>query len=469
MKPPQRVVWSEGMLVAPQHLQQQDLYHERLLDERIAALAPYRWGVVSAEVDSGALGGDQVRLTRFVGILPDGSYVAFESGDPECPPARPIGTHFHPTSPFCDLYLGLPKEREGVPSISTEQTAIPGSGSSASTSSTKASRARFRSVSRNIADLTRNVADLSMTFAQRNTAILFGDEPRDDFDAIKVAEIVRDGRGALLVNETYIPPTMRIDSAPFLMSGVRRLLALMVTKQRALAGDRRQRDGARIEFNAADITRFLQLSTINTAIPILTYAMSNGELTPNQLYLTLVQVAGQLATFSTEVDPSKLPIYSYLDLRATFEELFARVTALLQTTIRETYLTVALEVKDGVHSGRLDDDRLLSAPEYVLAVRSDVPETELAQRLPALCKIASVAQLPRLIRSASTRGVPIQVTYRPPSEIPVRSGTTYFSLMLQQNDYWKGVLQDRQISIYLPPPFDPDRIKLELLAIPSAS
>jgi type VI secretion system protein ImpJ len=460
MKPPQRVVWSEGMLVAPQHMQQQDLYHERLLDERIAALAPYPWGLVSGEIDAGALGTDQLRLTRFVGVLPDGSYVAFEAGDAECPPARPVGVHFPPTHPFCEVYLGLPKEREGVPSISLEETGGP-------STSTKASRARFRSVNRPVADLTRNIADLPVTFAQRNTAILFGDESREDFDAIKVAEIVRDRRGALLVNETYIPPTLRIDSAPFLMAGMRRLLALMVTKQRALSGDRRQRDGARIEFNAADITRFLQLTTVNMAIPVLTYATSNGELTPSQLYLVLVQVAGQLATFSTEVDPSKLPAYSYTDLRATFEELFARVTALLQMTIREAYITVPLEIVDGIYSGKLDDERLLSASEYVLAIRSDMPEAELAQRLPALCKIASVSQLPRLIRAASTRGVPIQVAYRPPSEIPVRSGVTYFSLNLQ-NDYWREVLQDRLVSIYLPPPFDPDRLKLELMAIPKA-
>src|SRR5207344_3108849 len=96
MKPPQRVVWSEGMLVSPQHLQQQDLYHERLLDERIAVLAPYRWGVVAAEIDAGALGTDQLRVTKFVGILPDGLYLGFEGGDPECPPARPIGAHFPP-------------------------------------------------------------------------------------------------------------------------------------------------------------------------------------------------------------------------------------------------------------------------------------------------------------------------------------------------------------------------------------
>ena len=73
-----------------------------------------------------------------------------------------------------------------------------------------------------------------------------------------------------------------------------------------------------------------------------------------------------------------------------------------------------------------------------------------------------------VIRSASTPGVPIQVTHRPPAEIPVKGGITYFMLNLQ-NDYWKHIVQDRLVSIYLPPPFDPERVKLELLAIPRAS
>lgn len=462
MKPPQRVVWSEGMLVSPHHMQQQDLYHERLLDQRIAGLAPYRWGVVSTEIDPGGLGADQLRVTNFVGILPDGAFVAFETGDPECPAARPIGAHFPPTQPFCEVFLGLPKEREGVPSVSLEAAAT-----TSAPGSTKVARARFRALSRQVSDVTGNSADQAMAFAHRNTVVLFGDEQREDFDAIKIAEIVRDGRGALLINETYIPPTLRIDTAPFLMAGVRRLLALMVTKQRQLSGDRRQRDGSGVEFNAGDITRFLQLSTVNTAIPMLTYASTNGEISPNQLYLLLAQVAGQLATFSIDVDPTQLPKYMYTDLRATFEELFARVTALLQTTVREAYMVVPMEVIDGVHLGKLDDDRLLAAPQYVLAVRSEIPEPQLVQRLPGLCKIASRAQLPQVIRSAATPGVPIQVTHRPPAEINIRAGVTYFTLGLQ-NEFWKAIVQDRLVSIYLPPPFDPDRVKLELLAIPRA-
>jgi type VI secretion system protein ImpJ len=456
------------MLVSPQHFQQQDLYHERLLDERIAALSPYRWGVAAIEIDAGALGADQLAVAKFVGILPDGLYVACEKGDPESPPVRPIGAHFPPTQSSLDIFLGVPKEREGIPSVADEQMAAtktePGMGGNKPGSMTKAARARFRAATRAVADLGGNADDLPMAFALRNAVVLFGNEKREDYDAMKVAEIVRDGAGALAVNEAYIPPVMRIDASAFLMAGVRRLLALMVSKQRQLSGDRRQRDGSSIEFNSGDVTRFLQLSAINAAVPLLTYSSTNGEIAPTQLYLALIQVAGQLATFSTDVDPSKLPIFTYTDLRTTFEELFARVTALLRTTIRDAYMTVPTELSQGVYMGRLEDERFLTAPHYLLAVRSELPEDQLTQRLPGLCKIASHAQLPLIMRAA-TPGVPIQVTHRPPPEIPIRAGVHYFMLNLQ-NDYWRQITAERSIAVYLPPPFDPSRVKVELLAVP---
>ena len=465
MKPPQRVVWSEGMLVSPQHFQQQDLYHEHLLDERIAALAPYRWGVVSVEIDAGALGADQLQVTKIVGILPDGLYIAAEKGDLECPPARPIGAHFPPTRPgsgaiaALEVYLGVPKEREGIPSVSDETGIAEGPGAAV-----KAARARVRAARRAVGDLGGNAADLPMAFALRNAVVLFGNESRDDYDVMKIAEIVRDGAGALVINEAYIPPIMRVDASEFLMAGIRRLLALMISKQRQLSGDRRQRDGSSIEFNAGDVTRFLQLSAINAAVPLLTYAGTNGEISPTTLYFALIQVAGQLATFSTEVDPSKLPLFAFTDLRGTFEELFATVTKLLRTTIRDAYLTIPTEIVEGVLKGRLDDDRLLNGSHYLLAVRSEIPAEQLSQRLPVLCKIASQAQLP-LIRRANVSGVPIEVTHRPPPEIPIRAGVLYFALNLQ-NDHWRQISAERTIGVYLPAPFDPTQVKLELMVVP---
>jgi len=94
MKGLQRVVWSEGMLVSPQHLQQADLYHERLLDCRLAATSPLGWGVTAVEIDGGALAADQLVVNRFAGVLPDGLPLDFKAGDPEAPAARPIGASF---------------------------------------------------------------------------------------------------------------------------------------------------------------------------------------------------------------------------------------------------------------------------------------------------------------------------------------------------------------------------------------
>jgi type VI secretion system protein ImpJ len=360
-----------------------------------------------------------------------------------------------------EVFVALPKEREGVPSVADEISPTNGAGAGAAT---KAGRARFRAATRPVGDLGGNAADLPMAFALRNAVVLFGNERRDDYDVLKIAEIVRDGAGALTVNETFIPPIMRVDASEFLMASMRRVLALMIAKQKQLAGNRSERDGASIAFNTGDVTRFLQLAAVNSAIPFLTYASTNGEVSPTQLYLVLIQVVGQLATFSNEVDPSKLPMFAYTDLRGTFEELFARVTGLLRTTIHDAYLTVPVEVSNGVHLGKLDDDRLLTAPQYLLAVRSEIPEGELAQRLPGLCKIASKSQLPLIMRAAAP-GVPIQVTHRPPPEIPVKAGVLYFALNLQ-NDYWRQIATERAIAVYLPPPFDPTKVKLELLAVP---
>jgi type VI secretion system protein ImpJ len=458
MKSPQRVVWSEGMLVSPQHLQQADLYHERLLNERLSALVPFAWGVAQLAVDPGALGAEQVKLTSFAGVLPDGLFLAFQGGDPECPPARPIQGHFPPTQQALDIYIGAAKEREGVPSLSSDG-AVP--------VDPRTVRTRFRSSTRNVSDLTGGAEDMTMSYAERNVVLLFGDEARSDFDTIKIAEIVRETSGRLVVNDAYIPPVLQVEASPFIMESLRRLLGLMSAKQRQLADERRQRGPSAVEFNASDITRFLQLHTLNTAVPVLTELGRGGDMTAKSLYFFLVQIAGQMATFVADEDPSKFPPFVYTDLRSTFEEVFAKMTALLQTTARAGHIPVALEINQGLHVGKLTDQHVGRCQNYVLAVRTDMPEDQITQRLPGFCKIASFNQLPYILRAASP-GVPLKATHRPPPEVPIRPGVVYFMLEVG-SEYWKHVLEERTISIYLPAPFDPARVKLELFGIPRPS
>ena len=461
MKGLQRVVWSEGMLVSPQHLQQADLYHERLLDSRLSAATPLAWGITGVEIDAGALAADQLVVSRFACVLPDGLPLDFKAGDPEAPAARPIGANFPPQLPALEVYLAVPKEREGVPSVAAEMAPD----DARKPTGKAAIRTRFRSASQKIVDMTGEAADLVMAFAQRNLTILFGNEARDDYDAIKIAEIVRDPGGALLVSEAYIPSVLTISASPFLMGAVQRLLALMVAKQRQLAAERAQRDSASIEFGANVVTRYLQLSALNATIPFLVHAGRNGELSPRELYLFLIQCAGQLSTFSVDTDPSAFPPFVYTDLRSTFEELFALLTGLLRANLRELCVRVPIEIREGIHVGTLNDERILKCQQFVLGAISSMPVEQLSRELAGRAKIASWTQLPFLMRAA-TRGVPLQVTHRPPAEIPVRPGVVYF-MMDTSVEHWRHVLAERKVAIYAPPPFDPTQVKVEMYGIPS--
>ncbi|MDY7230937.1 type VI secretion system baseplate subunit TssK [Hyalangium rubrum] len=451
MKIPQRVVWSEGMFMNPQHLQQADVYHESLLAARLGAMTPYDWGVVEMEVDEKALSAGQFQLLRFFGILPDGLPVRFERGQQEEPQARPIEEHFGAAKKSLDVFLGVARERDGVASYGNPDES--------------ATSPRFSVVSRSVPDLITTESVVPVAFAQRNIRFLFGTEPREDYEVIKIAELMRDKTGAVALSPTYIPPSTRISASPYVLASLRQLLKSMYGKQRELSDTRRHRDEASLEFTAADVTKFLQLSALNGLIPQVAHGVEAADMSPQLLYLLLCQAAGQLSTFSADGDPSNLPKFQYTNLRVTFEGLFQRLETLLRSVATEQGVAIALESrKDGMHLGRLEDERLQRCTQFILAVRSELPEKQVADELPNLSKIASWDEIHNIIQAA-TPGVPLNVTFRPPPEVPVKPKVVYFSLDITDR-YWKDAVKDQTLAIYLPPPFEPARTKLELTGVP---
>lgn len=447
---PQRVVWSEGLLIGPQHLQQLDLYHERLLGMRLAALTPLPWGVVGLEVDSATLSSGQFKLQRLHAVLPDGTVLALDAGDPELPAQRRVDGHFPPGQSALDVFVALPREREGIDNYAEGQS----------------SGARFRVARREVRDASAPERRSEVAFGQRNASVLFGGEAQSDYVVLKIAELGRDQSGRLFLMDAYVPPCTRIAAAPFLLAGVRRLLEAMNNRRRALNDARRQSAQTNsVEWNAMDVTRYLLLSTINSYLPLLDHYLDTADQAPRALYLTLTQLAGQLATFAADADPAELPKFAYRDLGGTFEALFARITALLFATVPTHCISLPLRCgDDGIYATALGDERLRSCERFLLAVQTDLPERQVATQLPTFAKIAAASEIQALVRAA-TPGATVEVNHRPPGEVPVRAGQVYFDIATQ-NAYWKRAEQERELAVYLPPFFEPTRTQLLLLAIP---
>ncbi len=81
-----RVVWSEGLFLQPQHFQQQDRYFERYVETRCQALVPHSWGFTEIEFERDFLKIGKIGLRRLAGVFPDGTPFRMPDDDPLPPP-----------------------------------------------------------------------------------------------------------------------------------------------------------------------------------------------------------------------------------------------------------------------------------------------------------------------------------------------------------------------------------------------
>src|SRR5215204_2197632 len=110
-----RVIWSEGLFLQPQHFQQQDRYFEHYVETRCQALAPHSWGFIELELERDFLSVGKFGLRRAVGIFPDGTPFRLPDDDP-VPRPIDIGTDVRDQV----VYLALPLRRSGEVEIDRE-------------------------------------------------------------------------------------------------------------------------------------------------------------------------------------------------------------------------------------------------------------------------------------------------------------------------------------------------------------
>ena len=444
---PQRVVWSEGLLIGPEHMQQLDAYHERLLARRLDAIESLNWGVFEVELDRTALTTGHVQLVRFRGVMPDGTVLDLDANDAELPPARPLDANL---TRALELFIGLPREREGVNSFAADPS----------------HPARYQIIHREVRDWTADERTAEVAFGKRKIALLFGHEERRDFVELKIGELTPTDAGVAVV-DTFVPACLRIGASSFLMSGLRRLMHTLLARQRALSEVRRQINRATSGFAESDITRYLLLAEINSFLPRLQHAIdAPSDLQPRQAYLLLAELYGRLCTFVNDADPLRIPKFVYRDLRSTFEELFARITELLQATVDDRHIVVSLQPQDdGFYVSRVDSERLRQCRSFWLAVHTDVPEPHVAKQVPEFAKITSRSEIRALVSVQATRGAPLEFSHSIPPEIPRKTDHVYFSIGVD-NEFWRKILAEAEFALYLPPFFEPSRTKIDLLAVP---
>ncbi len=424
-------IWSEGVLVSQHHFQQQDRYHERNLSERLRSLLHFEWGITEVEIDVSALLAQQFRLSRFAATWPDGTNVRCGAGTPMASPeARGFETAFAAGDRILPVFIGLPAAIDGnlvLPDLSECR--------------------RYDTAVRSVADENDPSRESEIEWARPNLRVFFGREDRRGFDTMKVAELVRDGAGKAFIRDTYVPPVSSLRAAPFLQTGLQRVLTTALARQRDLLSQRGRHQNGTLSFHTADAQRFWLLYTLGRAVPELSHLLEIGKAHPEELYVALATLAGTLATFAEGDEPPALPRFDFWAQGDVFEALFARVLALLTVEVRALYRQVELERRsDGMRLGKLGAD---VANELFVAVRADVPEELLRERIPRLLKISDWSQIYDLVKQ-SRAGVRVEPEWNPSAALPLRAGT-YFFRVHREGPAWKAIEKSATVALFLPP------------------
>ena len=110
MKHLSKVVWSEGMYLAPQHFQAQSRSFEELIQFSTTSLWFEPYGFVDYQLDEAALENGVLALRFARGIFPDGLPFHMPAADP-APPERNISELFPPTRESVIVSLAIAPDK----------------------------------------------------------------------------------------------------------------------------------------------------------------------------------------------------------------------------------------------------------------------------------------------------------------------------------------------------------------------
>jgi type VI secretion system protein ImpJ len=435
-----RVVWQEGMFLRAQHFQQQDRWQEALLRNRTAALRPYPWGITEMLVDRDLLGTGRFALASASGVFEDGTPFSIP-GETD----HPSPLDLPDSARNALVYLAAPIRQAGAVEIAA------GSGTEGRYTLREFEAYDTHSDSPTPAGL--QVGRLRLRY-------LLESDDRAGYLCLAVAritEVAADKRVTL--DERWIPPSLVCSAAPPLAGLITELSGMLNQRGEALAA-RLTAPGSR---GVAEVADFLLLQSVNRWQKLLSHWADSGNVHPEELYATLVQMAGEFATFTESTRrPNAYPAYRHDDLQRSYAPVVADLRRSLSAVIDQNAVAVPLQERQyGVRVGPITDRGILRGSNFVLSVRADMPTENLRRLFPSQVKIGAVEQIRELVNVALP-GIAVRPLPVAPRQIPFYAGASYFELD-RNSPHWQQMQSSGGFAIHVSGEFP--NLQMELWAI----
>ena len=412
-----KVMWTEGMFLQPQHFQQQERHFGRHVDARFASSVGHPMGFYSLQLDEPALLQGKLAIASATGVLPDGASFAIPADD-AAPPAIEV-----PGDVRDELYvLAVTMARPGVAESDVEdaESTIP---------------PRYRALHVDAADahaVSRREAPIQI--GRLNLRLMLARDAVEGVASLGAARVVeRRADARVLLDAQYIPPMLHAPNHALLDSHLREVAGMLHQRGEALAARIAQPGRSGV----GEIADFLLLQTVNRNEPLFTHAQRLPVLHPERLYALCIALAGELSTFRDRRRPPAYPEYTHFDLARCFRAVMADLRQSLSMVLEQTAIPIELQDrKYGVRVALIPDVELQRNASFVLAVNAQMPGEALRSRFPTQVKIGPVERIRDLV-NLQLPGVTLRALPVAPRQIPYHAGFNYFELETRGNEMWK--------------------------------
>lgn len=421
-----RIVWTEGLFLRPQHFQQQERYLESYIEQRAAALRSHSWGFMQVEIERDLLAIGKLGLRSARGIFPDGTPFAMPDNDP-LPPALEISPQLRDQV----VHLVVPLRKAGA------TLAVKGGSTDI---------ARFQARDHGVRDVTSDSSEFAeLEVAALNARLRPENEPAEDFARIPLAHVVEcRADGQVVLDDGFIPTVLQCGAAPRLATFLAELQGLLHQRGEALAA----RAVASGRGGAAEIADFLMLQSVNRYEPLVAHLAATSNCHPEDLYRLSLEIAGDLATLTA---PSRRPAqfagYRHEALRPSFEPVIQALRQSLSVVLERNAVSIPLaQKKFGISVATVSDRSMFDSSIFVLAARADLPAEELRGRFPLQLKVGPVEKIRDLV-NLQLPGLGIQAMAVAPRQIPYHAGFIYFELD-RSGELWRALKSAGALAVH---------------------
>lgn len=314
---PDPVLWHDGMLLLPQHFQQQSLRQEGLVDYRMRRAHPFSYGIVQLAVDQSALLGGLFRVQQLEAVMPDGMPIRYVAGDRDSDLTLDL-------SPYAEAMRREPLRIYG---------AVPSHDEINLQGGDPESRRYQSNDGEPVLDIVTGEGRERIPRLVPNLRLVAARQPSAKLVTLPLAEVsLRDENVELT---SYVPPMMLL-SARFALWRELTLLGRRLREKISFISERIDAAGTR---EAEAVVYRLTLSAMSTFLPQLETQLLAEASSPFEVYQTLAAIIGAVSPIGRNRVPPTLRGYQHEEPRAAFDEAVRLISTALDE-IQEDYLSI---------------------------------------------------------------------------------------------------------------------------------